>query len=195
VLFGDVNPGGKLPITFPRDESHTPVATAQCYPGVDGKVHYAEGVDVGYRGYERLGLAPQYAFGHGLSYTSFAYSDLGISPGVVRGTEVIRIDFELENTGSCAGVEVAQVYAGTAAGTRRLVGWARVLLEPRERRQVSVMVDPQSGEHPVSEWNVATRSWQLLGGEYHVHVGASSRDIRLEGQFNVNPAQGTTALV
>ncbi len=78
------------------------------------------------------------------------------------------------------------MYAGTTAGGRRLVGWARVLLDPGERRRVSVVVDPQSGEHPISEWDVATRSWQVVSGEYHVSVGASSRDVRLTEQFSLS---------
>ena len=187
VLFGDVNPSGKLPITFPRDESATPVATAEQYPGVDGKVHYTEGVNVGYRGYDSLGITPQYPFGHGLSYTSFDYADLQVSPPGAEVTALIQVDFVLANTGQRAGTEVAQVYIAPAAAPdgKRLVGWARVALAAGERRPVRVTLDLQSAEHPVSTWNAHTHGWEIVTGDYQVYVGASSRDIRLAGKFSV----------
>jgi beta-glucosidase len=136
VLFGDVNPTGKLPLTFPRSEKHTPVATPEQYPGVDGAVHYSEGIFVGYRGYDRLGIQPQYPFGHGLSYTTFVYADLQLTPETTDGTWRVQVSFAVTNTGSCAGTETAQVYLGlpVAAGqpSKRLVGWARVPLGPGE---------------------------------------------------------------
>ena len=188
VLFGDVNPGGKLPLTFPRDESATPVATGEQYPGVDGKVHYTEGVNVGYRGYDSLGLAPQYPFGHGLSYTSFDYADLRISPPAAGCTDKIQVDFVLKNTGVRAGTEVAQVYIAPAAAheSKRLVGWARVPLAAGEQRLVRVTVDPQSAEHPVSTWHANTHGWEILAGDFQVQIGASSRDIRLVGRFRIS---------
>ncbi len=187
VLFGDVNPGGKLPITFPRDESATPIATAEQYPGVEGKVHYTEGVNVGYRGYDSLGLAPQYPFGHGLSYTSFDYADLQVSPTSAAVTEPIQVGFVVANTGERAGTEVAQVYINSAAapGSKRLVGWARVALAAGERRPVRVVLDPRSAEHPCSTWNANTHAWEIAAGDYYVYVGASSRDLRLVGRFSL----------
>ncbi|MFN8467686.1 MAG: glycoside hydrolase family 3 C-terminal domain-containing protein, partial [Caldilineaceae bacterium] len=145
VLFGDVNPRGKLPITFPRDESATPIASSEQYPGVDGKLHYTEGVNVGYRGYDSLHITPQYPFGHGLSYTSFEYADLQVSPPSAGGTELIQVDFVVANTGQRAGTEVAQVYIApaTAPDAKRLVGWARVALAAGELRPVRVTLDPQ----------------------------------------------------
>lgn len=189
VLFGDVNPAGKLPLTFPRDEMQTPLATAVQYPGVDGIVQYAEGVYMGYRGYDRLGIEPQYPFGHGLSYTTFEYADLRMTPESSDGTQAIQVRFELTNTGSQAGVEVAQVYVGlpeaAMAPPKRLVGWARVRLEPGERRQVTVTLDPQSSERPLSFWHTGTRRWATPEGEFRVYAGSSSRDIRLNGSFRV----------
>ena len=187
VLFGDVNPGGKLPLTFPRDERAAPIATAEQYPGVDGKVHYTEGVNVGYRGYDSLGITPQYPFGHGLSYTSFDYADLQVSPASAGGREPIQVDFVVANTGQRAGTEVAQVYVAPAAApdAKRLVGWARVALAAGERRPVRVTLDPQSAEHPVSTWNAHTHGWEIVTGDYQVYVGASSRDIRLAGRFSI----------
>ena len=105
VLFGDVNPSGKLPLTFPRSEEDTPVATPEQYPGVDGAVHYSEGIFVGYRGYERLGILPQYPFGHGLSYTSFDYTNLTatVSGRHQDGDLAVQVRCEVSNTGDRPG--------------------------------------------------------------------------------------------
>jgi beta-glucosidase len=190
VLWGDVTPSGKLPLTFPRSEAATPVATRAQYPGIDGVVHYTEGVFVGYRGYDQFNIEPQYPFGYGLSYTSFAYADLELTPPSTTGMGSIQVSFAVTNTGDRAGVEIAQVYVGmpesAGAPPKQLVGWTRVLLAPGERRHVSVMVDPQSPERPLSCWNADTDNWQIANGDYHVYVGASSRDIRLEGTFRID---------
>lgn len=189
VLFGDVNPSGKLPLTFPRDLNQTPIATQAQYPGSEGAVHYSEGISVGYRGYDRLGIEPQYPFGHGLSYTHFEYSQLQLAPKVADGTQPIAVIFEITNTGSRAGVEVAQVYLGLPAGVsappKKLVGWARVQLEPGERKSVTVTLNPQSPEHPLSFWSTATQRWEIANGDFTVHIGASSRDIRLTSDFQI----------
>jgi beta-glucosidase len=189
VLFGDVNPGGKLPITFPRSEDQTPVATPAQYPGIDGVVHYSEGIFVGYRGYDQFGIEPQYPFGYGLSYTTFAYSEFQLTPEMTDGKAAIRVRFMLTNTGSRAGTEIAQVYLGLPAAVgappKRLVGWARVPLELEGRQQVTVTLDPQSAERPLSYWNADTHGWEIATGDYQVYVGASSRDIRLTGTFRV----------
>ena len=137
VLFGEVNPAGKLPLTFPRSEDQTPVATPAQYPGVDGVVHYSEGLLVGYHGYDQLGIQPQYPFGHGLSYTRFAYSGLRVAPETSDGTQAITMSFEVTNVGPRYGTEVAQVYIGLPAAAqeppKRLMDWARVTLSPRRR--------------------------------------------------------------
>lgn len=190
VLFGDVNPAGRLPLTFPRDETQTPVATAAQYPGVDGVVHYSEGLFVGYRGYDQFGIEPQYPFGYGLSYTRFEYANVAVAPELTDGAQTVQVAFDLINSGGRAGVETAQVYLGLPAATgeppRRLAGWARVPLEPGEQRRVVVTLDPQGPQRPLSFWDAATGGWQTAPGEYQVIVGASSRDIRLEGGFRVS---------
>jgi beta-glucosidase len=183
VLFGDVNPSGKLPITFPRDESQTPIATPEQYPGIGGAVHYSEGVYVGYRGYEKQGIEPQYPFGHGLSYTTFAYENLQITPAAAAGGETVTIRFDIQNTGSWAGAEVTQVYLlPPGAEAKRLAGWERVYLEPGQRREVSVVLEENQGEHPFSTWDSATSGWRLVEGEYGVIVGGSVQDVRLVGK-------------
>lgn len=189
VLWGDVNPSGKLPLTFPRSVAETPVATRSQYPGVDGVVHYTEGVFVGYRGYDQFDMEPQYPFGYGLSYTSFAYADLELTPPSTKGTESLQVSFILTNTGDRSGIEIAQVYVGMpavpGAPPKQLVGWARVHLAPGEQRHVTVTVDLQSPEHLLSYWNVDMHTWQIANGDYSVYVGASSRDIRLASTFRI----------
>ena len=103
VVFGDVNPAGKLPLTFPRNEIATPIATPAQYPGIDGVVHYSEGVFVGYRGYDQLEIVPQYPFGHGLSYTSFEYSHLRLTPDILDGTQAIQVRFASRTRGLAQG--------------------------------------------------------------------------------------------
>src|SRR5438270_7274886 len=117
VLFGDSNPSGKLPITFPRSDRETPLSSPDQYPGVNGVAHYSEGLAVGYRGYDQLGLEPLFPFGHGRSYTSFAYSELKVEPERSEGNSTIQVSFTLTNTGSRVGAEIAQVYLGLPAGT------------------------------------------------------------------------------
>jgi beta-glucosidase len=185
VLFGDANPAGRLPLTFPRDEGQTPLATPEQYPGVDARVHYAEGLFVGYRGYDQLGIEPHYPFGYGLSYTAFEYANLRVTPHISDGAQAMQVSFDLTNAGAHAGIETAQVYLGLPATTgeppKRLAGWARVQLEPGETQRVTVTLDPQSPHHPLSFWDTATEGWQIASGQYHVHIGASSRDVRLTG--------------
>jgi beta-glucosidase len=187
VLFGDVNPGGRLPISFPKGDETAPLARPAGYPGVEGVLRYDEGTAVGYRGYERLGIAPQYPFGHGLSYTTFEYANLRVAPAASGGSTVFEVTFDLANTGARAGTEVAQVYvAGPATeGLKRLAGWARVSLAPGEHKQVRITLDTRSEEHPFSHWDSGVRGWRVAGGEYQVSVGASARDLHLVSRIKL----------
>ena len=141
----------------------------------------------------RMGLVPLFPFGYGLSYTSFAYDQLQVEPETTDGTRPIRVSFMVTNTGACAGAEVAQVYLGLPASTgeppKRLVGWAKVEVEPGKTREVSVTLDPNAASRPLSYWNVTTNGWQIASGDYQVYVGASSRDIRLTGTLRVHHAE------
>jgi beta-glucosidase len=187
VLFGDVDASGRLPLTFPRSLSRTPVSSPAQYPGIDGIATYSEGVMVGYRGYDELAIEPQYPFGHGLSYTTFDYAGLEVASGEAAGDGTVAVvSFEIGNTGTRPGVEVAQVYVGRLPGStptppRQLAGWARVPLEPGERRRVSVAISRRS----VSFWDVASHDWRTPQGDVAVHVGRSSRDLRLEDRITV----------
>jgi len=189
VLFGDVNPSGKLPITFPRSDRETPLSSPEQYPGVNGVAHFSEKLGVGYRGYDQLGLEPLFPFGYGLSYTSFSYAQLQVEPETSDGKSALQVCFTLTNTGTSAGAEIAQVYLGLPSSTgeppKRLVGWAKVELEPGATRHVCVVLDPNAASRPLSYWNVDTNDWEMAHGNYEVHVGASSRDIRLSGSLRV----------
>ncbi len=182
VLFGDVDAQGRLPVTFPMSDDRTALTTREQYPGTGGTVQYREGVFVGYRGYDQLGIEPRFPFGHGLSYTQFAYDDLRITPATTDGRSEVTISFEVANVGARAGVAVAQVYLGLPADAneppRRLAGWARMELAPGERRRAVVMLQPSSFERPFEIWE---GGWRVAAGDVRVEIGASSRDIRLTG--------------
>ncbi len=177
VLFGDVNPSGKLPTTFPRRLQDNPAFLN--YPGENGKVHYGEGLFVGYRYYDKKDIEPLFPFGYGLSYTTFAYRNLAIEPG-----ETVRVSFEVENTGPREGKEIAQLYVRDVRSRlvrpeKELKGLAKVALRPGERRTVSLALDAEA----LSYYDDARRQWVVEPGEFEVLVGASSRDIRLRGRF------------
>lgn len=183
LLWGDVNPSGKLPQTFPVSEDDLPTAGSEAqYPGIvdaEGirQVDYTEGMEVGYRWYDAQGIEPLFPFGHGLSYTTFEYVNMQVIPRVQEGRD-IRVRFGVVNTGSVAGSEIAQVYLSLPSGLgeppKRLVGWVKVTLEPGEREWVTLSIDPDSSDHPMSYWDTSSDSWVTPTGSYTVHVGSSS---------------------
>lgn len=190
ILFGDVNPSGKLALTFPRSEADLPhpVATKQppgpmtSMPGMpDWKINtkvfdvsYDEGLKVGYKWYDAENKTPLFPFGFGLSYTTFAYSGLKAEPG-----DSLTVTFTVRNTGQRAGEEIAEVYAGLPADAqeppRRLIGWQKVALAPGEAKTVTVQVAPLY----LSIYDVNSRGWRLLQGQYSIAAGGSSRDLPL----------------
>ncbi len=181
VLFGDVDPGGRLPATFPRREEDKPLdGNPRQFPGVAENAEYSEGVFVGYRHYDERSLEPAFPFGHGLSYTSFGYRDLRIEPSAT-GAVVSAV---VENTGSRAGVETPQLYIGLPAPRadvpqppRALKGFAKVALEPGQSRRVRFVLD----ERALSYYDVQAKGWRVAPGCYGVAVGRSSRDLPLAG--------------
>ncbi|MEV0641437.1 glycoside hydrolase family 3 N-terminal domain-containing protein [Streptomyces sp. NPDC050619] len=184
VLFGDCDPGGRLTQSFPTDDDHHPVAgDPRRYPGVNGTEEYSEGIHAGYRWYDAEGVRPLYPFGHGLSYTSFAYEDVS-ARGSRRGLEV---SFTVRNTGRREGVAVPQVYVGSSPDlrldqpVRTLGGYRRLVLRPGERRRVTVRVDART----LSSWDSARHDWVLGTGRRSVWVGASARDLRLRTSAEV----------
>jgi beta-glucosidase len=192
VLFGNVNPSGKLPVTFPRSDHDTPVSEPWQYARTELIAHFSEGLGVGYRGYDQLGIEPLFPFGYGLSYTSFAYTRLQVEPEMSDGVRPVHVSFVITNTGARAGTEIAQVYLGLPVSAdeppKRLVSWAKVELESGETKAVSVTLDPNATSRPLSYWNDSTNGWQIASGDYQVYVGASSRDIRLTGTIRVRSA-------
>lgn len=193
VLFGSVNPSGKLPVTFPCNERETPVATPEQYSRDTSTASFSEGLNVGYRGYDQLGIEPLFPFGYGLSYTSFAYDQLRVSPEISDGVSPITISFTITNTGLRTGAEIAQVYLGLPASAleppQRLVTWTKIELQPGETRQVSLTLDPDAASRPLSYWDVRDNAWKTASGDYLLFVGASSRKICLTGTFSVQDTE------
>ena len=188
VLFGDVNPSGKLPCTFPQRLEDTPTFAGgpEAYPGVNGVEHYTEGLLVGYRWYDAKGIAPLFPFGFGLSYTTFAYSNLRVVAGSARDGPVATVQFELANTGTRAGAEVAEVYVHQASPSlprpvRELKGFERVFLQPGERRTVSVPLDARA----FAFFDPARHGWVAEAGAFTLAVGGSSRDLPLAAGFQL----------
>jgi beta-glucosidase len=190
VLFGDVNPSGKLPITFPKNLGDVPANTPAQYPGVNGIATYSEGVFVGYRHYDTQNIEPLFSFGHGLSYTTFSYQSLAITPESfsLSGNpgQTVTVEFDITNAGSLYGAEVGQLYLGMPSTAvlqppKQLKGFQKVALEPGQTRRVRLVLDSRS----FSYWDVNSHSWQIAPGTYQIMVGSSSRDIRLLGQIEV----------
>ncbi|CAL9634449.1 Beta-hexosaminidase [Streptomyces sp. enrichment culture] len=179
VLYGECDPGGRLTQTFPADGDRHPVAgDPRRYPGTDGTVEYTEGVHIGHRWYDARGVRPLFPFGHGLSYTSFAYTDPAARP--VRGGG-LDVSFTVRNTGRRDGVTVAQVYLGPSPDlrldqpVRALAGYRRLALRAGERRRVTVRVTSRT----LSCWDPRRHDWVLGTGRRAVWIGASSADLRL----------------
>src|SRR5262245_29918658 len=180
ILAGKVNPSGRLPITFPADLEQTP------RPELSGlgtpwktpiTIHYDEGAEVGYRWFALKNQKPMYAFGYGLSYTSFDYRDFKVSGG-----DTITATFTVTNTGKFPGADVPQVYLTDAAGEKRmrLLGFERVELAPGESKTVAVKADPRllarfDGKNGLGQW-------RITGGTYRVVLGKSAGDFVLTAQ-------------
>jgi beta-glucosidase len=181
VLFGDTDPSGKLPVTFPQSLSQVPASTAAQWPGVGGQVQYSEGVLVGYRWYTTQGITPLFPFGYGLSYTSFAFSHLRVQPGPRHDGYTVYAD--VTNTGRRAGSDVAQLYVGDPAATgepaEQLKGFQRVTLRPGETARVAFTLT----RHDFAWWN---GHWEVTPGSYALMVGDSSADLPLTANVEVN---------
>ncbi|WAZ20130.1 beta-glucosidase [Streptomyces cinnabarinus] len=184
VLFGDSDPGGRLTQTFPVDDDHHPVAgDPRRYPGVDGTEVYSEGIHAGHRWYDAEDERPLFPFGHGLSYTSFAYQE--ISAHWHRGGLDVR--FTVRNTGRRAGIAVPQVYVGRSPdleldqAVRVLGGYRRLALDAGERRRVTVRIAVRT----LSSWDAKRHSWVLGTGPRTVWVGASAGDLRARTNVEV----------
>lgn len=194
ILFGDVEPGGRLPVTFPAsldqlprpqlDDSQDPKREvgSQSHSIAGFDVNYdIEGSDVGYRWFDRKGLKPLFAFGHGLSYTEYRYSDLKVTGGTSP-----TVSFSVTNAGKRAGKDVPQVYVTDRAGSAglRLIGWENMSLAPGETRRATVKVDPRI----LADWSSAKRAWIVKPGVYQIKLGSASDSLSLSAQVRL-PAQ------
>jgi beta-glucosidase len=180
LLTGKANPSGKLPVTFPADEVNGPADQPARYPGIGTTARYDEGILVGYRWYDAKGIAPLYPFGHGLSYTRFAYSGLKLA----KSGDGWSVRATVRNTGKVAGDEVAQLYVSMPAAAneppRQLKGFARVSLQPGKSATVEFPLDRRA----LSYWDETAHDWQLAKGSYRVQIGSSSRDLPLGKDFD-----------
>jgi len=177
LIYGRAVPSGKLPLTFHRSVTETPVATPAQYPGIDDQAIYSEKLLVGYRWYDEKGVAPLFPFGFGLSYTTFSLANLTVAPPSAEGR--VQVEVDLTNTGKRAGADVVQVYVSfpAAAGEppRQLKGFAKATRKAGESGRVTVTMDRRA----FSVWDVAKGSWVVIPGRYEIFVGDSSRDLPL----------------
>ena len=184
VLFGDVNPSGKLPATFPKKLADSPAHTLGSYPGTNGTVTYAEGLLVGYRWFDTKNIEPLFPFGFGLSYTTFKYSDLKLIPGT---NLTVTAQFEVENTGNLAGAEVAQLYVhqkkpGLPRPEKELKGFKKVVLKPGESRVVTIPLSAAA----FAFYDDGKKSWVAEKDAFTIAVGGSSRDLPLKADFQTD---------
>ncbi len=182
VLFGDTNPSGKLPQTFPVRLEDTP--TYLDFPGENGKVYYGEGLFVGHRYYEKKNVAPLFPFGFGLSYTTFSYSSLRLGAQEIGPDETVQVAIDITNTGQRTGKEIVQVYvrderASLQRPEKELKAFAKVRLEPGERKTVTLSL----GRDALAYYDDLAHEWVAEAGEFEVLVGASSQDIRARATF------------
>lgn len=186
VLFGDVNPSGKLPCTFPKRLADSPAHALHAYPGTNGTVVYQEGLLVGYRWFDTKNIEPLFPFGYGLSYTTFKYSNLHLAPGPDASRLPVTVEFELANTGKRAGAEAAQVYVqelhpALPRPVKELKGFQKMSLAPGEKQKVSIALDRSAFAH----YDPDKKGWVADKGAYKILVASSSRDIQLIGQFEL----------
>jgi beta-glucosidase len=188
LLFGVKNPSGKLPVTFPfAGRGFLNSASVNQFPGVSNAkgqptVTYSEGLNIGYRWYDANNVAPAFAFGHGLSYTTF---ELG-SPSVAATGTTYTVKTTVRNTGAANGAEVVQVYLSVpAAGQpkKRLVGFQKVAVAPGSSKDVTVTIDPNATNHPLSVYDKASKRFVIPSGTYTVYVGNSSTNLQAAGTF------------
>jgi beta-glucosidase len=182
VLFGDVNPSGKLPCTFPKQLADSPVHALNAYPGTNGTVTYVEGLLVGYRWFDAKKIEPLFPFGYGLSYTKFKYSGLKLVRDQDPKSAAVSIEFEVANTGNREGAEVAQIYVqelkpSVMRPVKELKSFAKVSLKPGQKQKVSVRVDHSA----FAFYDPDKKGWAAEKGDYKILIGSSSRDIRLQG--------------
>jgi beta-glucosidase len=183
VLLGDINPSGKMPITLPQKLTDSAPYKLDDYNAQTSL--YKEGVFIGHRWYEQQQIKPSFAFGHGLSYTSFSYDSVKLSRQSLGKGESLVVKVKITNTGEQAGAEVVQLYlsdlqASVPRPAKELKGFGKVFLQPKESAEVEMLLT----ERELSFWDVNTNNWLAEAGEFKLHIGAASDDIRLTQSFN-----------
>lgn len=190
LLFGLVNPSGKVPTTYAASEGDLLYADKpERYPGTDEGngfpvIRYSEGLNMGYRWFQSQEIKPLFPFGYGLSYTSFELSGFSVTPSQTDGKSPITVNVTVTNTGKVAGAEVVQVYLGIpikGQPSKRLVGFQKVYLGPNESREVTITIDPSATNHPMSVWDYYEHDFVVKPGEYTVYLGTSSEDTPYKG--------------
>ncbi|HKP15630.1 MAG TPA: glycoside hydrolase family 3 C-terminal domain-containing protein, partial [Gemmatimonadaceae bacterium] len=212
LLFGLATPSGKLPVTFPMRENDLPANTDRRWPGVDTSgarvkvtggnafgsnvattVEYDEGLQIGYRWFDAKGIAPRFPFGFGLSYTTFALSNLVVTPREANGTGPITVRVTVANTGRRRGAEVPQAYVSfpedAGEPPKRLVAFEKVWLAPGQRKVVTMTIDPTAPSHPLGVWDEGAKRWRVPAGRYTISVGTSSADAALKESVTVGPSR------
>lgn len=184
LLYGEVNPSGKLAETFPAKLSHNP--SYLNFPGEGDRVDYREGIFVGYRYYDKKELDPLFPFGYGLSYTTFEYADLKVDRTELTDQDEVNVHVRVTNTGDRAGKEIVQLYVSDVESTvirplKELKAFAKVALEPGESKVVSFTLNKRSFAY----YNVDMKDWHVETGEFDIQVGSSSRDIHVHTLVNV----------
>lgn len=189
VLIGKTNPSGKLTITFPKELRNSPAHSNQkSYPGVDGKVFYEEGIFVGYRHFDKYNVESQFCFGHGLSYSSFEYSNLNISSlKMSNDTSSISVTFNIKNISSIYGAEISQLYiepieSNITKAVKELKGFSKVNLRPKEKQEIKLEIRREDFQHFVESEN----KWKHESGSYKILIGSSSVEIHLSQVIEVD---------
>lgn len=185
VLFGDVNPSGKLPCTFPKQLADSPAHSVGEFPGKDGTVRYNEGILVGYRWYDTKQIEPLFPFGHGLSYTKFEYGTAKVVPAKGQSGAIANVEMELTNTGQREGAEVVQVYVRDVESSlprplQELKAFRKVSLKPGEHQTISLPLTREA-----FAFYDPARGWVAEAGKFVIAIGSSSRDIRQQAEFTL----------
>jgi beta-glucosidase len=185
ILFGDVNPSGKLPASFERRWEDS-AAYGNYSPDAQNHIAYKEGVFMGYRHFDKAKVKPLFPFGYGLSYTSFKYGNLKVSPDSTTGDNPIMVSFDLTNTGDREGAEVAEVYVGDGHSSvprpvKELKGFSKVSLKPGETKKVSIALNKRA----FSYYDVDSKGWKAEPGAFDILVASSSDKVELKGQVTL----------
>jgi beta-glucosidase len=194
LLYGKVNPSGKLQQTWPRSNSQLPDRTRREFPGVDGNEHYSEGVDVGYRWYYDHSQRPRYPFGYGLTYSRFRYSHLSLSRSSGTSRQRFRISFSVKNTGRRSGRDIVEVYINKPnrsvhTPNHELAAFAKVWLRRGRTARVRMRVGPRE----LAYWAIRRHAFAVQRGSYRIMVGGSSRRLPLTARYRVTRRIGTLA--